>query len=635
MTQQPSLLEVLARHEGVDTEYKSARGGLPKDLWETYSAFANTTGGTLYLGVKETDDGPVTSGISDIDKLRREFWTTLNNRQKVSVNILQERHVSIESFQGNDILVIEVPRASHSERPVYIGVDPFKGTYRRNHEGDFRCNEAEVQRMFADRLEQEPADGRILELFGLEDLDSTSLKQFRNRMASRIPDHPWLSEDDRGLLTKLGGWRKDRQTGQAGLTLAGLLMFGKTEAIQDHAALPGFHLDYRERLADDAATRWSDRITIDGTWEANLFQFYQRVSQKLTNDPALKIPFQPDRKSQTDAHEALKEALVNALIHADHYGQGGIVIDRFKDRFEFSNPGTLLLSLEQLMAGGVSECRNKSLQKMFQLLGVGDKAGSGLDKIRSSWHAHLWQPPSLRERFRPDRVILLLPLISVMAENVMAELSARFGLAFQELSKNEAQALVTAEVEGQVTNQRLQEMLTLHRVDITQVLRGLVEKEMLVPHGARRGAYYTVADTGGSEPLHSDMNSPHSNPTSSHSDPFSLHSDANFPQSANSIKKTEAGPLDTDTDEALLAIAKPVRDNKRTAPETMRAILLKLCQQQFLSRAELAELVDRNPDGLRDRYLTPLVKEGKLQPLYPDTPNHRLQRYRTAEGVSE
>ncbi|WP_280549981.1 ATP-binding protein [Halomonas sp. 11-S5] len=118
MTQQTSLFEVLARHEGVDTEYKAARGGLPKSLWETYSAFANTAGGTLYLGVKEGDDSPSTAGLTeaDVDKLRGEFWATLNNPQKVSANILQEHHVSVETYQGDAILVIEVPRATRSER---------------------------------------------------------------------------------------------------------------------------------------------------------------------------------------------------------------------------------------------------------------------------------------------------------------------------------------------------------------------------------------------------------------------------------------------------------------------------------------------------------------------------------------
>ncbi len=636
MTQQLSLFEVLARYEGVDTEYKSARGGLPKSLWETYSAFANTAGGTIYLGVKETDDGPVTSGLPDVEKLQRDFWNGINNRQRVSSNILQERHVSVETYGGDAILVIEVPRATRSERPVYIGPDPFKGTYRRNHEGDFLCNEAEVQRMFADRLEQEPADSRILEYFDFDDLDPTSLKQYRNRMASRVSTHTWLAEDDLGLLKKLGGWRKDRRTGDEGLTVAGLLMFGKTEAIQDVAALPGFHLDYRERLAEDDNIRWSDRLTIDGTWEANLFQFYQRVSQKLGHDPVLKVPFRPDRRAQSDAHEALKEALVNALIHADHYGQGGIVVDRFKDRFEFSNPGTLLLSQEQLLAGGVTECRNKSLQLMFQMLGVGDKAGSGLDKIRRSWHAHLWQPPSLSERFRPDRVILTLPLISVMPEDVMARLHQRFGQAYQELSRDEAQTLVIAAMEKQVTNRRLQEMLTLHRVDITQMLSGLVEKGMLGPHGRSRGAYYTLP----AQPLEGvtaafvgTHTAPPTDTSSPHSEASSPHNTDTFPHSEDHSPYSEK-PMEADEWEALQKIAAPVAAAKRTPPDAMQEVVLELCRGRFLTLRELSDLVNRSPKNLGERQVAPLVKAGKLELRYPNVPNHSLQSYRTVEGTT-
>lgn len=104
----------------------------------------------------------------------------------------------------------------------------------------------------------------------------------------------------------------------------------------------------------------------------------------------IKIPFQlgPDlfRKDDTIVHEAIREALVNALIHADYRGQGGVVIDKYPDRFEFSNPGSLLISIEQLLRGGISECRNKSLQLMFQMIGGGEKAGSGIDKIRQGWN---------------------------------------------------------------------------------------------------------------------------------------------------------------------------------------------------------------------------------------------------------
>lgn len=642
MTKQTSLFDVLSRHEGVDTEYKAAKGGLPGSLWETYSAFANTAGGTIYLGVKEGEHGPYTAGLdaAAVEKLRQDFWNGINNRLKVSVNLLQEQHVTVESFEGAAMLVIEVPRASRSERPVYVGPDPLKGTYRRNNEGDYLCNEAEVQRMFADRLDQEPADSRILQHFSLDDLDSDSLKQFRNRVASRVPDHPWLAEDTVGLLKKLGGWRKDRRTGDEGLTVAGLLMFGKTESIQDNLAVPGFHLDYRERLAEDDQTRWSDRLHIDGTWEANLFQFYQRVSQKLSHDPSLKVPFQPDRRSQSDAHEALKEALVNALIHADHGGEGGIIIERFKDRYEFSNPGTLLLSQEQLMAGGVSECRNKSLQKMFQLLGVGDKAGSGLDKIRSSWNAHLWQPPSLRERFRPDRVMLILPLVSMMPEDVVEQLQGRFGAAFSNLSPDQAQTLVITAMERQVTNQRLQEMLTLHRVDITQMLRGLVEEGLLEPHGQKRGTYYTLPQQIADESVQGSLTFGGSSPTSDSNSPTSSERSPTFAAGSRtsaaqgSVLDRLAERMGQEVVDQLWEMAEPLRD-KKPRKQVVRQILVQLCSFGFLSLGELAELTGRNKEGLRANHLMPMVHEGQIRLRYPEQPNHSQQQYTAVEGNAE
>ena len=101
--------------------------------------------------------------------------------------------------------------------------------------------------MLADQSEV-PADSMILEGFGLDDLDQTSLQQYRNRFSAREPQHPWLSEDIKGLLIKLGGWRTDRQSNQEGLTVAGLLMFGKDEAIRDPSALPQYQVDYREKL---------------------------------------------------------------------------------------------------------------------------------------------------------------------------------------------------------------------------------------------------------------------------------------------------------------------------------------------------------------------------------------------------
>ena len=218
--------------ESDNLEFKSARGGLPGSLWETYSAMANSQGGVILLGVE--DDGMV-RGVTDAARLKKNFWDTINNRGKVNLNLLNSDDVVEVDHPGGMVLAIRVPRATRYQRPVFVGQNPFTGTYRRNFEGDYHCTENEVGRMLSDRSE-EPADSRIIEHFTLEDLDRPSLQQYRHRFASHKPTHPWLSDDDQSMLIKLGGWRRDRQSGVQGVTVAGLLMFGREESLRE--ALP-------------------------------------------------------------------------------------------------------------------------------------------------------------------------------------------------------------------------------------------------------------------------------------------------------------------------------------------------------------------------------------------------------------
>lgn len=629
--QQLELFDQLSYYEGADVEYKAARGGLPGSLWETYSAFANTDGGTIWLGISQTDGILDPHGVDDADRLLSDLWSGANNREKVSCNLLQSPDVTVVPLPDSirPLIAIRVPRASRRERPVYVGPHPFRGTYRRNFEGDYRCTEDEVRRMFADQSD-ESADSRILTGFMRSDLHPESIRQFRNRFASRTPDHAWLREDEEGLLTRLGALRHDRTANVLGVTVAGLLMFGRTEAITAPEAIAGFHVDYRERFSEDPAVRWTDRLTADGTWEANVFQFYQQVIVKLSTGPGIKQPFQRDaegyRRQVTPVHEALQEALVNALIHADYSGQGGIVIDRYQDRLVFSNPGTLLVSREQLFSGGISECRNKSLQKMFQMLGVGDKAGSGIDKIRTSWAAQHWLSPQLRETRRPDRVQLVLPMVSTLPSETMDRLRRRFGMEFEALGPDEVQALVAAEVEGEITNQRLQEMLSLHRSDITRLLRALVRQGLLSSDGVGRGTrYHPVQQTHEADEIRVTVPSP---PNLA---PSSPDLDPTLPDLGPS--PPDLGPLagGADLDPLLVQIARPVREAGKAPAQLVRRTILQLCQGRFLTLRELSTLLNRQPESLRDAYVRNMLSDGLLELRFPDRPSHRDQAYRAKQ----
>src|SRR3546814_96542 len=160
------------------------KGELPKDFWPTYSAFANTRGGIVLLGIQEKADNPFRiAGLSNIEKIRTEFFNTLNNPSKVSINLLDDSHVCVQELAGKQILKIRIPAASRKQKPVFINGQPLTGTYRRLHDGDRHSDEETVRRMFAEQVE-DSRDERIFPDFNLDDIDLASLRIYQIGRAS-------------------------------------------------------------------------------------------------------------------------------------------------------------------------------------------------------------------------------------------------------------------------------------------------------------------------------------------------------------------------------------------------------------------------------------------------------------------
>ena len=208
------LESLLVQNECDDLEFKSAAGGFPGNFWDTYSAFANSEGGTIVLGVQEKKGKFFLDNLTkeQVEKYRKDFWNNVNNRSTISVNLMHNDDLVIGSYKGYAFMLFFVPRASREQRPVFRTTDPYKGTFKRNYEGDYKCTEKEVQRMFADADDNCPVDSRILKGYSLDDIDQEALKRYRQLFSLSNPDHPWLALEDIELLRKLGGYRKDRLT---------------------------------------------------------------------------------------------------------------------------------------------------------------------------------------------------------------------------------------------------------------------------------------------------------------------------------------------------------------------------------------------------------------------------------------
>lgn len=558
---------------------------------------ANTDGGLLVLGAEELKDGSLKLlGIKNVERVKKDLWNTLNNPQKVSVNLLADEDVEIVEDGGIKVLVVRVPRASRKQRPIYINGNPLTGTYRRNFEGDYRVPEAIVRRMIAE-ADEDTRDSRILAGFGLDDLDADTIDTYRNLFRSVKPTHPWLRLNDAELLSQLGGWARDRATGEEGLTLAGLLMFGKFRPI--HEAVPFYQVDYQERPEDTSRQRWTDRVTTDGTWSGNVLDFYLKVISRLTADA--KVPFRLEEKhrrvDESAVQEALREALVNTLVHADYSGSTGIVVVKKTDGYSFRNPGSLRLPVDEVEAGGRSDSRNRILQKMFQMIGEGEQAGSGFSKIMSAWREQHWRRPVLREDTQLDETRLDLPTISLLPGDVVEELEKRLGESLQRLDEVERVAVATAYMEGEVSHRRLRELSSAHPRDLTMRLQGLVRRGLLVPEGAGRLMTYHLAS----------VEEAASHNSSTHVGTYSPHKGDSSPQM-----------------EAWLVT---FRERRRVPAAELEAAVLKYTSGVFRTSKEIAEALGRSPRGLHEHTITPMVRGGKLQLRFPDRPNHPQQAY--------
>ncbi len=205
-----SKFDIQRLAEDFDLEVKKAtgpdgKGKVPKSFFESYSAMANTDGGGILLGIEEKPSEVFTVvGIENPTKFVNELWDGLNNHQRVNINFLRNSDVKILKVSGLHVVRVHIPRATRTQRPVFVGQNPMTGTYRRNFRGDYRCDDATVRRMLAEQIE-ETRDALLLENFDMEDIDNNAFRAYRNEFKPTRPDHPWLAKSDKEFLQDIGG----------------------------------------------------------------------------------------------------------------------------------------------------------------------------------------------------------------------------------------------------------------------------------------------------------------------------------------------------------------------------------------------------------------------------------------------
>ncbi len=392
------LLELSKYTENNRIEAKLALGGLPQSIWETYSAFANTMGGVILLGVTEYSDKslhPV--DLPNRDNLIKEFFSELENPNRVSKNVLVEQDVKKVEVEGKRIVMITVPKAVGSDKPVYVNGVIYGGTYRRNGEGDYRCTRDEVDFMVVD-ARRKTRDMGVLKGLSSRAINFESVKKFRSYLKELGCSKRLEKLTNKDFLVKIGALTKGKRVLRP--TGAGLIMFGKYDYIKN--SLPNFSLKYLSH----AFSSQKDSLTFLG----NAFDFFGFIFGELKS--TLKLH---GLENERQIVRGVVEALANCIVNADYYQQNSVIISNQKDTLYFINSGSFRIDVETAKRGGVSDPRNSALVKMFNLISVGKGEGSGISSIYSAWQKYQLPAPIIKEDFSPDKISFVLSLTNCQA----------------------------------------------------------------------------------------------------------------------------------------------------------------------------------------------------------------------------
>ena len=283
-------------------------------------------------------------------------------------------------------------------------------------------------------------------------------------------------------------------------TIAGLLFFGEAYHITE--VFPNYFLDYREEC-DDKAVRWLFRThSNEGDWSGNIYDFFCKVRTRIDDEVAVPFANRRDgyRVDREDVHDALEEALANALAHANYYGRRGIIVVKNGKELSISNPGTIRVTKEEFYAGGNSDPRNPNILKMFGFVNVGERAGSGVDKIMTAWAEQNWKKPEFDFSERNDRVTLKLEVGQVVYIPGAADLQADRHVELTETDEinnmnKEQRVMYYLKSHDSISTQQTMELCEYKtRAGARRLLERMIQNDVLRKIGSGPGTKYIIND---------------------------------------------------------------------------------------------------------------------------------------------
>jgi ATP-dependent DNA helicase RecG len=614
-----------------------------KSLMETVNSYSNEPGlqeGYILIGVMAIQDSLFPEykvvGVEYPDKIQQEIAT----QSAIMFNIPVRPIISVEKLEGKNVIVVKVNELDNLQKPVYfkkMGLP--KGAMRRIGSTDMHCTEDDMvifYNNFGSSYDKTPILGT-----SINDIDENAIDRYRSLREKVLPTAEELTFNDDELLTALGCLNNEGT-----LTLAGLLIFGKSSA--QRRTFPMLRVDYirvpGNLWVENPESRFTS-IDMRGPLLLNVYKIIDAINSDLPKG------FLMD-KGQIQAQSiglpvlALREAIVNALMHRSYREHKATQIIRYDNRIEIINPGFSLKPEDKLGFPG-SETRNSFIAAVFHETNLAETKGSGIRAMRKLMIDAKLAPPTFESSREDNEFTTRLLLHHFLDEKDLLWLTK---FASFDLNDSQKQALIFVREVGAIDNLTYRQMADCDALKATTDLRSMRKLDLLTLYGKGKGTYYR----SGEELVK--VNTSHTTLNNSTELNKSSTEPINISTELNNIS-TEVQNIDVVDNETIEIIdegisteAKEINRKAlmdelpstlqskihhmrgREIPEILENIILDICSNRAYKLAELGSLLNKGDNYLSRKYLKPLIDKNKLKFLYNDMVNHPNQAYLKTES---
>lgn len=463
--------------EGFYIEYKSNTTKLSKDIWETISAFENEMGGIIFLGIdqKVLENGNVELDILGVDGIHQmldDFWSSID--EIISYSTITQDDVKVIDVKEKKIIEIHVKSAPDFRKPIYAHGTVFV----RKGAVDKKAKRDDLKRLVTNSSDS--LDTEVLQGFSIDDLDLESILLYKSKLTSREAYNSYKSLALPEFLKRIGVISKDYGgNGDIGITAGGLLFFGKNDAIIHK--FPSFQLEYFDESVP--TERWVSRIS-SITDNLNIFTFFINTSESIFRTVNNKFELEGVVRKDTSASMivALREALINMLMHANYFESNPLRATAHINFYEFINPGKMKIPVDDFFTTNRTSTRNPIISKLFIQLGLGERAGHGGEKIFESALLNNFRKPEITTDSTETR-------LRIWKVDYADSFS---GKEISDREKKILKAIIASPIQ-QLSHKEIESKTELSYSKVTRALDDLKKKKIIESSGNARATRYSIA----------------------------------------------------------------------------------------------------------------------------------------------